>query len=56
MEVRNDRVKKLTDDILEEVAGGFETKPPLKTSVITDSNVPQNKKTEDKEGHSIVPQ
>ncbi len=56
MEVRNDRVKKLTDDILEEVAGGFETKPPLKTSVIIDNNIPQNKKSEDKEEHVIAPQ
>ena len=38
MDVRNDKIKKLTDDILSEVAGGLETKLPLKTSLITDDN------------------
>ena len=39
MDVRNGRIKKLTDEVLREVAGGLETKLPLKTRLITDDKI-----------------
>lgn len=54
MESMNSKVKKLTDDILMDVAGGLENTRPLSTAVLTDEAIekskPQKKK---KENHEI---
>lgn len=53
MEVKNERLKQLTDDTLVEVAGGLETNPPLKTSMIIDKNAKKKKEIEDSEKHEV---
>ena len=54
MDVRNGKIKKLSDDILSEVAGGLETKLPLKTGLLTDDTLDdKEKKSEIKKDHEI---
>ena len=43
METMNSKVKKLTDDILMDVAGGLENTRPLSTAVLTDEAIEESK-------------
>lgn len=53
MDVRNGKIKKLSDDILSEVAGGLETKLPLKTGLLTDDTIEKDKKLENQKDNEI---
>lgn len=54
MEAMNSKVKKLTDDILIDVAGGLENTRPLSTAVLTDETIEENKsQKKKKENHEI---
>lgn len=56
METMNSKVKKLTDDILMDVAGGLENTRPLSTAVLTDEAIEESKsqnKKKKKENHEI---
>ena len=56
MEAMNSKVKKLTDDILMDVAGGLENTRPLSTAVLTDEAIEESKsknKKKKKESHEI---
>ena len=56
MEAMNSKVKKLTDDILMDVAGGLENTRPLSTAVLTDEAIEESKsqnKKKKKENYEI---
>ena len=56
MEAMNSKVKKLTDDILMDVAGGLENTRPLSTAVLTDEAIEESKSKNKKkktESHEI---
>ncbi len=56
METMNSKVKKLTDDILMDVAGGLENTRPLSTAVLTDEAIEESKsqnKKKKKENYEI---
>ena len=56
MEAMNSKVKKLTDDVLINVAGGLENTRPLNTAVLTDETIEENesqKKKKENYEHEI---
>ena len=54
METMNSKVKKLSDDVLIDVAGGLENTKPLSTAVLTDETIEENNKSKKKkEDHEI---
>lgn len=56
MEAMNSKVKKLTDDVLINVAGGLENTRPLNTAVLTDETIEENesqKKKKENHEHEI---
>lgn len=54
MEAMNSKVKKLTDDVLIDVAGGLENTRPLSTAVLTNETIEENKtQKKKKENHEI---
>ena len=53
MDVRNGKIKKLNDDVLSEVAGGLETKLPLKTGLLTDDKLDKEEKLKNEADHEI---
>ncbi len=52
MEAMNSKVKKLTDEVLIDVAGGLENTKPLSTAVLTDEAMEESK-SQKKENHEI---
>lgn len=52
METVNNKVKKLTDEVLIDVAGGLENTKPLITSVLTDEKI-EEIKSEKKDNHEL---
>ena len=48
----NSKVKKLTDEVLIDVAGGLENTKPLSTAVLTDEAMEESK-SQKKENHEI---